>query len=79
MDGTESMDEPTVSTVVSFPDEVLVELTGEDEAGEIGVVSYQFEYASERQNAVRPKQNLDGHHRTIVEDALDENDYRLVR
>lgn len=78
-DNPQTMNEPSVASVVQYPDELLVELTGEDDAGEITVVSYQFEYGEERPDTVRPKHDLDEPHRAAIEEALDETDYRLVR
>lgn len=72
------MNDITVTSVVPYSDELLVELTGEDEAGEIVVVSYQFEYAAEQSETVRPKQNLGERHQATIEEALDHTDYQLV-
>lgn len=71
------MKDITVISVIPYPDELLVELTGEDDAGEIGVVSYQFEYAEEHTDTVRPKHHLDGPHQAAIETALEEHDYQL--
>lgn len=72
------MEEITDISVITFGDELLVEILGTDEDGEITVLTYEFEFAdSGDSQVVHPKQGIESAYREVIEDALKENEIRL--
>lgn len=65
------------TSVYTYRNELVVELTARDREGDLVVVSYQFEYAGEN-GAVSPKQPVEDSFEDIVSEALAEHDYRWV-
>lgn len=75
--GTSPAERITNCSVYTFSDELIVELTGEDEDGIIVALSYQFEYEHDR-TTVQPKQPVDPEHASYVQDGLDDHGYDWV-
>lgn len=66
----------TDARIIEYQDELLVEVVGRDDRGDIDVVSYQFDYA-EGDGGLRPKGSIAEPHRDMVRDALEEGGYPL--
>jgi hypothetical protein len=58
-----------------YENEIIVEVMGEDEHGDFGVVSYQLAYEAE--SAVAPKCEIDGNHEDHVETAVTDAGYSI--
>lgn len=71
------MEQVTDGRVISFHNELLVELQGVDERGEIATISYSFT-DKETDKTVSPKEPIHEVHRSAVEQALDQEGYELV-
>lgn len=71
------MNDYSDASVITYRDELIVELLGTDDYGSLDVVSYQFDYDDESRKVVVPKQTIDGGHRSAVEAVLQEQGYRL--
>lgn len=72
------MDDITDASVISYRDELIVEVLGTDEYGSLDVVSYQFDYDNESRHIVVPKQSVDREHLTTIETALEDEGYRMA-
>lgn len=66
------------ATVYEYPDEVIVEVIGSDEFGEIAAITYQFSYVDGSGQAVAAKHSIDDAHDEVAEAALTERGYRLA-
>jgi hypothetical protein len=58
-----------------YENEIIVEVLGEDEHGDFGIVSYQFAYEAE--SAVAPKGKIDASHEDHVETAVSDAGYSI--
>lgn len=65
------------SRVIGYQDELLVELLGSDEHGEVDAVTYQFDYG-DADRTVNPKEPIDDAHRAAVETVLEQEGYQLA-
>lgn len=72
------MADPSDITVYEYPGEVLVEILGSDEFGEVTAVTYQFSYVDSARQAVTADQTIDDAHVEAATDALADQGYRLA-
>lgn len=70
------MEKITEILIHPLPEELIVELTGEDVEDDV-VTSYPFEYG-EDQTEVRPKEVIDSKHESAVREALFDAGYSLL-
>jgi hypothetical protein len=64
--------------VIEYRDEVIVEVQGTDEHGEIDVISYQFAY-EDKDRSISPKGSVEDDHETIVNETLVEEGFHWQR
>ena len=64
------MDEVTNTNVVAFPEEVIVEVFGVDEHGDIAIVSYQCARVDGEDGIVHPKGEIAHAHKVPVDTTL---------
>lgn len=70
------MEKITEILIHPLPEELIVELTGEDVEDDV-VISYPFEYG-EDQTEVRPREVIDSEHESAVREALFDAGYSLL-
>ena len=58
-----------------YAEEIIVEVMGEDQNGDFGVVSYQLAYEAE--STVAPKGEIDANHEPHVETAVADAGYSI--
>lgn len=71
------METVTHTSVFPYREELIIELTGQDANGEAVVRTYQFEYAEDPPQTVRPKGEIPSGHESIIERVLAEHEYTL--
>lgn len=65
-------------TVYEYPNEVIVEIIGNDEFGEIAAITYQFSYVDGGEGQLAANQGIDDPHLELTRDALAERGYQLT-
>lgn len=72
------MSEYTDASVTAYRDELIVELFGTDDHGNLDVISYQFDYDDASRDIVVPKGPVDREHISAIETTLEDEGYQMV-